>query len=64
MNDHVFVTLPLDNSAKYYPNNTVACFLTKLPEIIGLQGQYEMTRVKIIYSRDWCNVSDENKDNY
>jgi hypothetical protein len=35
MNDLFIVTLPLDSSAKYYPNNTVARFVTKLPETIG-----------------------------
>jgi hypothetical protein len=64
MNDHFFVTLPSDSSAKYYPNNTVACFVTKLPETIRLQGQYEMALVEIIYPHNWYNVSDENKDNY
>jgi hypothetical protein len=64
MNDHFFVTLPSDSSAKYYPNNTVARFVTKLPETIRLQGQYEMTLVEIIYPHNWYNVSDENKDNY
>jgi hypothetical protein len=64
MNDHFFVTLPSDSSAKYYPNNTVARFVTKLPETIRLQGQYEMALVEIIYPQNWCNVSDENKENY
>jgi hypothetical protein len=64
MNDHFFVTLPSDSSAKYYPNNTVARFVTKLPETIRLQGQYEMALVEIIYPHNWYNVSDENKDNY
>jgi hypothetical protein len=62
MNDQFFVTLPSDSSAEYYPNNTVARFVTKLPEAIRLQ--YEMTLVEIIYSHNWYNVSDENKDNY
>jgi hypothetical protein len=64
MNDHFFVTLPSDSSAKYYPNNTVARFVTKFPETIRLQEQYEMALVEIIYPHNWHNVSDENKDNY
>jgi hypothetical protein len=64
LNDHFFVTLPSDSSAKYYPNNTVARFVTKLPETIRLQGQYEMALVEIIYSHNWYNDSDESKDNY
>jgi hypothetical protein len=64
MNDHFFVTLPSDSSAKYYPTNTVARFVTKLSETIRLQGQYEKALVEIIYPHTWYNVSDENKDNY
>jgi hypothetical protein len=64
VNDHFFVTLPSDSSAQYYPNNTVARFVAKLPETIRLQGQYEMALVEIIYPHNWYNVSDENKDNY
>jgi hypothetical protein len=64
MNDHFFVTLPADSSAKYYPNNTVARFVSKLPETIRLQRQYEMALVEIIYPHNWYNVGDENKDNY
>jgi hypothetical protein len=64
MNDHFFVILPSNSSAKYCPNNTVARFVTELPETIRLQGQYEMALVEIIYPHNWYNVSDENKDNY
>jgi hypothetical protein len=64
MNDHFFVTLPSDSSTKYYPNNTVARFVTKIPETIRLLGQYEMALVEIIYPHNWYNVSGENEDNY
>lgn len=57
MNDHFFVTLPSDSSAKYYPDNTVARFVTKLPETIRLQGQYEMALAEIIYPHTWYNVN-------
>jgi hypothetical protein len=64
MNYNFFVTQPSDSSAKYYPNNTVARFVTKLPETIRFQGHYEMALVEIIHPHSWYNVSDENKDNY
>jgi hypothetical protein len=64
VNDYFFMTPPSDSSAKYCPNNTAARFVTKLPETIRLQGQYEMALVEIIYPHNWYNVSDENKDNY
>jgi hypothetical protein len=48
-NDYFFVTLPSDCSAQYYPNNTVARFVTKLPETVRLEKQYEMALAEIIY---------------
>lgn len=63
MNDHFFVTLPSDSSVKYYPNNTVARFVTKLPETIRLQGQYEMALAEIIYPHTWHNIEGD-KDSY
>jgi hypothetical protein len=58
MKVHFFVTLPSDISAKYYPNNTVARFATKLSETIRLQEQYEMALVEIIYPHNWHTVDD------
>ena len=49
MNSHFYVTLPSDSSAGYYPNNTVARFVTKLPERIRIEGDYEMGLAEIIY---------------
>lgn len=62
MNDHFFLTLPSDSSAKYYPDNTIARFITKLPETIRLQGYYEMALAEIIYPHTWNNVNNENGD--
>ena len=56
MNDHFYLTLPSDSSAKYYPNNTIARFVTKLPETIRLEGEYEMALAEIIYPQSWFNV--------
>lgn len=60
MNNHFFVTLPSDSSAAYYPNNTVARFVTKLPETIRLEGRYEMALAEIIYPHTWHNVEGDN----
>lgn len=57
MNDHFYVTLPSDSSADYFPNNTVARFITKLPERIRLDGAYEMGLAEIIYPHTWYNVN-------
>jgi len=56
MNNHFYVTLPSDSSAAYYPNNTVARFVTRLPERIRLEGDYEMGLAEIIYPHTWYNV--------
>ena len=63
MNDHFYVTLPSDSSADYFPNNTVARFVTRLPERIRLDGEYEMGLAEIIYPHTWYNV-DNNGDRY
>jgi hypothetical protein len=56
MNDHFYVILPSDSSASSYPNNTVARFVTKLPEQIDLEGDYEIALAKVIYAHSWYNV--------
>ncbi len=57
MNSHFYVTLPSDSSANYYPDNSVARFVTKLPERIRLEGDYEMALSELIYPHNWFNVS-------
>jgi hypothetical protein len=59
MNNHFYVTLPSDSSAAYYPNNTVARFITRLPERIRLEGDYEMGLAEIIYPHTWYNVDND-----
>jgi hypothetical protein len=56
MNGHFYVILPSDSSASSYPNNTVARFVTKLPERIRLEGDYEIALAEIIYPHSWYNV--------
>ena len=61
MNSHFYVTLPSDSSAGYYPNNTVARFITKLPERIRIEGEYEVGLAEIIYPHSWYNIDNEDK---
>ena len=56
MNSHFYVTLPSDSSAAHFPNNTVARFVTRLPERICLEGDYEMGLAEIICPHTWYNV--------
>ena len=61
MNSHFYVTLPSDSSAGCYPNNTVARFVTKLPERIRIEGDYEVGLAEIIYPHSWYNIDNEDK---
>jgi hypothetical protein len=53
---HFHITLPSDSSANYYPDNTITSFVTKLPERIGLEGEYEVSSAEIIYPHTLYNV--------
>jgi hypothetical protein len=65
MNDHFFVTLPSDSSAKYYPNNTVARFRYQTAGNYSSPGTIRNGRWSKSFIRTiGTNVSDENKDNY
>ena len=50
-----YLTLPSDSSSKYFPENTVACFKTKLSERIELDGDYEVGLAQLIYPHTWFN---------
>jgi hypothetical protein len=58
---HFYITLPSDSSANYYPDNTIARFVTKLPERIRLEGEYEVALAEIIYPHTWYNVDNEDE---
>ena len=48
MSDHFYLTLPSDASATYYPDNTIARYVVKLPERIRLDGNYEVGLSEIV----------------
>jgi hypothetical protein len=62
MSDHFYLTLPSDTSAAYYPNSTIAHYVTKLPERIHLDGDYKVGLSEIVCPHSWYNVDkkDEN----
>ena len=60
MSDHFYLTLPSDASATYYPDNTIARYVVKLPERIRLDGNYEVGLSEIVYSHSWYNF--DNRD--
>ena len=53
------VTLPSDSSVNYFPDNTVANYVTKLPDRLVLDGDYEVGLAEIIYPHSWYNVNTE-----
>lgn len=60
--NHFYITLPSDSSEKYFPDNTVAHFTTRLPHRIRLDGEYEVGLAEFIYPYSWfnfTNVDDE-----
>lgn len=58
--DQFYLTLPSDSSSKYYPENTIASFRTKLSDRIELDGEYEVGLAQLIYPYSWFNFY--NKD--
>ena len=39
---HLYVTLPNNSSMQYYPENTVTKYKTHLPQLISLDGEWEV----------------------
>jgi hypothetical protein len=60
--NHFYLTLPSDSSKKYYPENTTACFKTKLSDRIDLDGEYEVGLAQLIYPRSWYNFNNRDKN--
>jgi hypothetical protein len=40
----------------YFPNNTLASFTTRLPEMLDLDGSWEIELAEIQYPHSWYNV--------
>lgn len=45
----------------YYPNNTVAHYVTKLSERLHLDSEYEVGLAEIIFPHSWFNVDNQDK---
>jgi hypothetical protein len=54
---HFFLTLPSNSSTKYFPENKVAHFKTKLANPISLSGDWEVALFEIQYQHSWNNLS-------
>jgi hypothetical protein len=53
------LTLPSNASMKYYPDNTVAKYTTRLSNRIELDGDWEVALAEIIYPCSWYNIKEE-----
>jgi hypothetical protein len=51
-----YLTLPSNISMDYFPNNTLASFTTRLPEMLDLDGSWEIELAEIQYPHSWYNV--------
>src|SRR2546425_2436754 len=56
---HFYLTLPSNSSEKYYPDNTLTHFVTKLHNDVSLSGDWEVALAEIMYLRNWYNVNDQ-----
>ena len=52
-----YVTLPSTSSTKYFPDNKLSSYTTKLHTPLKLTGEWEVSLVEIIYPRTWYNIS-------
>ena len=52
-----YLTLPSNSSMDFYPNNTLANYTTKLPQLFDLNGEWEVGLSEIQYPISWYNVS-------
>ena len=54
-----YVTLPSNSSLQYYPKNTTTNFVTRLPNNVDLEGQWEVGLVEIQYPHCWYNIPEK-----
>lgn len=51
-----YITLPSNSSVNVYPENTVSNYITKLPQEVNLNGEWEVGLAEMQYPRTWINV--------
>jgi hypothetical protein len=74
---HFYMILPSNSSSKFYPDNTLANYTTRLECPIALEGDWECALVEIIYPKSWytikksdasfwvtCNFCEGNEEEY
>lgn len=48
-----FVVLPSNSSSKFFPDNNISCYRTKLARPITLRGPWEVALIEFQYPRSW-----------
>ena len=56
MVNQFYLTLPSNSSMDVFANNTTAKFVTKLPDVLELDGEWEVALSEIHYPHAWYNV--------
>ena len=56
MTTNYYLTLPSNASMKMYPDNTLAHYITDLPQRIDLSGEWECGLADIQYLHTWYNI--------
>ena len=56
---HFYMTLPSNSSLKFYPENTLARFITKLHSSVSLSGEWEVALSEIHFPRTWYTIESE-----
>ena len=51
-----YLTLPSNASMKMYPDNTLAHYITDLPRLIDMTGEWECGLAEIQYPHTWYNI--------
>src|SRR6218665_2460593 len=53
---HFYLTLPSNSSIRYYPDNTITHYTTRLENAISLDGDWEVGLVEVQYQHSWYNI--------
>ena len=57
MEDNFYVNLPSNvHTHKYFADNTIGNFTTKLPAHVSLDGKWEVGLVEMTYTKSWYNM--------
>lgn len=55
----LYLTLPSNSSAKYFPDNRASHYFTKLPQPVYLSGEWEAGLAEIQFTNTYSNVPDD-----